>query len=124
MKALDAGATDFITKPFTGSDLLARARAHVSHRKQTAKLESQTTLDALTGLANKAGFQQRLQQDLAYARRHLQPMCVVRIELDDFRRLFLGYGREVAEGLLLRVAKMLQARIRKEDTAARIGLSG
>lgn len=124
MKALEAGATDFITKPFTGSDLLARARAHVAHRKQTAKLESQATVDALTGLCNKVGFQQRLQQDLAYARRHLQPMCLVRIELDDFRRLFLGYGREVAEGLLLRVAKMLQARIRKEDTAARIGLSG
>jgi two-component system, cell cycle response regulator len=124
MQALQGGATDFITKPFTASDLLARARAHASHRRKTAQLEAQTTLDALTGLANKAGFLQRLQQDLAYARRHLQPMCVVRVELDDFRRLFLGYGREVAEGLLLRVARMLQARIRKEDTAARIGLGG
>ena len=124
MRALQAGATDFITKPFTTTDLLARARAHVSHRKKTQQLEAQTTLDALTGLANRAGFLQRLQQDLAYARRHLQAMCVVRIELDDFRRLFLGYGREAAEGLLLRVAGMLQARIRKEDTAARIGLGG
>jgi diguanylate cyclase (GGDEF)-like protein len=124
MQALQAGATDFITKPFTTTDLVARARAHVSHRAKERQLEAQSTLDALTGLANRAGFLQRLQQDLAYSRRHLQPMCVVRIELDDFRRLFLGYGREVAEGLLLRVAKMLQARIRKEDTAARIGLGG
>ena len=100
MRALQAGATDFITKPFTTTDLLARARAHVSHRKKTQQLEAQTTLDALTGLANRAGFLQRLQQDLAYARRHLQAMCVVRIELDDFRRLFLGYGRETADGLL------------------------
>src|SRR5688572_19007606 len=66
MKALEAGATDFITKPFSGSDLLARARAHASHRQQTAKLESQSTIDALTGLCNKAGFLQRLHQDLAY----------------------------------------------------------
>lgn len=124
IQALDAGATDFITKPFTTTDLLARARAHVSHRNRTRQLEAQTTLDALTGLSNRAGFQQRLQQDLAYSRRHLQPLCVVRLELDDFRRLFLGYGREVADGLLLRIAKMLHARIRKEDTAARIGLGG
>ncbi len=124
MKALDAGATDFITKPFTTTDLLARARAHVSHRRMTRQLEAQSTLDPLTGLANRGGFLQRLQQDLAYARRHLQPMCVVRLELDDFRRLFLGYGREVAEGLIVRVGGMLQARIRKEDTAARIGLGG
>lgn len=124
MKALDQGATDFITKPFTTSDLVARARAHANYQRVTRQLQSQVAVDALTGLANKAGFMERLQQDMAYARRHQQPLCLVRLEVEDFRRFFLYYGRDLAEALVLQLARQLRGRIRKEDTAARIGLGG
>ncbi len=124
MQALDLGATDFISKPFTTTDLVARARAHASHRRVTRALQAQATLDALTGLLNKAGFLDRLQQDLAYSRRHVLPLSVVRLEIADFRRLFLYYGRDRAEALVLQVARLLRARIRKEDSVARIGLGG
>ncbi|MBW8312363.1 MAG: response regulator [Rhizobium sp.] len=124
MKALDQGATDFITKPFTTSDLVARARAHANYQRVTRQLQSQVAVDALTGLANKAGFMERLQQDIAYARRHQQPLCLVRLEVEDFRRFFLYYGRDLAEALVLQLARQLRTRIRKEDTAARIGLGG
>jgi len=50
VRALELGATDFITKPFTTIDLLARARAHASHQREAAQLRAQTTLDQLTGL--------------------------------------------------------------------------
>ncbi|GAB2501392.1 GGDEF domain-containing response regulator [Arenimonas alkanexedens] len=124
LRALEMGATDFITKPFSTIDLVARARAHASNQRITRQLQAQSTLDGLTGLSNKAGFVDRLQQDIAYARRHQQPLCLVRLEMTDFRRVFLYYGREAAEGLVLQVARLLRARIRKEDTAARIGLGG
>ncbi|HEY9144705.1 MAG TPA: response regulator, partial [Arenimonas sp.] len=122
MKALDLGATDFITKPFTTSDLVARARAHSTYQRVTRQLQSQVMLDGLTGLANKAGFMDRLRQDMAYARRHQQPLCLVRLDVEDFQRFFLHNGRDVAEALVLQVARLLRARIRKEDTAARVGL--
>lgn len=124
MMALDMGATDFITKPFSTTDLVARARAHANNQRITRQLQSQSTLDGLTGLSNRAGFLERLQQDIAYARRHQQPLCLVRLEMVDFRRFFLYHGRDVAEALVLQVARMLRGRIRKEDTAARIGLGG
>jgi two-component system cell cycle response regulator len=124
MQALDTGATDFITKPFTTSDLVARARAHATHQRVTRELQAQSMLDNLTGLANKAGLLDRLQQDIAYARRHQQPLSLVRLEIEDFRRFFLYYGRELADALVLQVARLVRARIRKEDTAARIGLGG
>lgn len=124
MKALDLGATDFITKPFSSTDLVARARAHANYQRITRQLQAQTTLDALTGLANKAGFTDRLQQDIAYARRHQQALTLVRLEIEGLRNIFLKHGREAAELLVLHVAKLLHARIRKEDTAARIGLGG
>lgn len=123
-KALDQGATDFITKPFSSVDLLARARAHANYRRITRKLEQQITQDALTGLANKAGLLDRLQQDLAFARRHAQPLTLVRIEIDDFRNLFLAHGKARAELAITHVAQRLRDCVRKEDTAARIGLAG
>lgn len=122
MKALDLGATDFITKPFTTSDLVARARAHSTYQRVTRQLQSQVAVDPLTGLANKAGFLDRLRQDMAYARRHQQPLCLVRLEIEDFQRFFLHNGREVSEALVLQVARHLRGRIRKEDTAGRVGL--
>ena len=122
MKALDMGATDFIGKPFTASDLIARARAHSTHQRVTRALQSQVTLDALTGLANRAGFQDRLQQDIAYARRHLQPLSLMLLEIEDFRRFFLHHGREAADAVLLQLAKLVRGRVRKEDTAGRVGL--
>ncbi len=123
-KALDLGATDFITKPFGSIDLLARARAHANYRRIAKRLEKQITLDELTGLSNKAGFLDRLQQDLAYARRHGAPLSLVRIEIDGFRDLFLRHGKPVAEGVIRHVAGVLRERVRKEDSAARMGLSG
>lgn len=124
MRALDMGATDFITKPFTTVDLLARARAHVNNQRITRRLQEQSRTDALTGLGNLAGFLDRLQQDIAYARRHQKVLSVVRLEIVDFRRLFLYHGRTVADALVLQVARLVRARIRKEDTGARVGLGG
>ena len=123
-RALELGATDFITKPFATIDLLARARAHASYQRETAQLRVQATLDPLTGLANKAGFLDRLQQDMAYARRHRQALMLARIEIGNFRAIFLQRGKEVGERLLTHVATLLRAAIRTEDTAGRVTLGG
>jgi diguanylate cyclase (GGDEF)-like protein len=124
LKALGLGATDFITKPFTSTDLVARARAHAKYQRITRQLQAQTTLDPLTGLANKPGFVDRLQQDIAYARRHAQALTLMRVEIDDLRAIFLKRGKDAAEQLVVCVSNLLRARIRKEDTAARVGLGG
>ena len=123
-KALDLGATDFITKPFGSVDLLARARAHANYRRMARKLEQQSTIDGLTGLSNKAGFVDRLQQDVAFAYRHAQPLTLVRVDIDRFRDIFLKHGKAAAEALVQHVASHLRNALRKEDSAARIGLSG
>lgn len=122
-KALDMGATDFITKPFNSTDLLARARAHAKYQRITRQLQEQSTVDTLTGLANKAGFMERLKQDIAFAKRHQQPLSLVRMEIDDFKKLFLSHGKDVADTVVMHIARIIRARIRKEDTAARIGLA-
>lgn len=122
-KALDMGATDFITKPFNSTDLVARARAHAKYQRVQKQLQEQSVMDLLTGLANKAGFMERLKQDISFAKRHQQPLSVVRLEIDDFKKLFLSHGKDVADTVVMHVARIIRSRIRKEDTAARIGLA-
>jgi diguanylate cyclase (GGDEF)-like protein len=122
MKALDMGATDFITKPFTSTDLVARARAHAKYQRITKELQEQSTLDALTGLMNKAGFTARLGQDVAFSHRHSQALTVARLEIEGLRDTFLAHGKGAAEGLVQHVAKLLKNYIREEDSAGRIGL--
>lgn len=123
-RSLHIGATDFITKPFSSLVLLARARAHATYQRITKQLQAQSTLDPLTGLANRPGFLDRLQQDIAYARRHQQAITLMRVEIDDLSSLLLQHGKGVVEQLVVHISKLIRPRIRKEDTAARVGLGG
>src|SRR5207344_1509622 len=111
MRALDLGATDFITKPFTTTDLVARARAHAKYQRITRQLQEQATSDPLTGLLNKTGFLVRVQQEISFSRRHGQPLTLVWLEIDDIRAIFLEHGKAVAERLVALVAHQIRTRI-------------
>ena len=122
-KALNMGATDFITKPFNSTDLLARATAHANYQRERKALAEQSTIDPLTGLGNQLYFNGRLKQELAFAARHGHSVSLVRADVDLFNKLFIKVGKEAADAVLKDVAKNIASLIRKEDTAARIGLS-
>jgi two-component system cell cycle response regulator len=76
-RASQAGATDFIGKPFDSVHLLARTQAHasahaVTHalQQETFSLEEKVTTDPLSGLPNEIAFMERGYQQLSYAIRH------------------------------------------------------
>jgi two-component system cell cycle response regulator len=127
-EARQAGATDFIGKPFDAVHLLARTQAHAnSHAvtntliKKNAALEERSTVDALTGCANEAAFMERSYQQLSYAIRHNQSLALFRIEIDRYDAIYRQYGKSFSESIILTLAKLLGAAIRQEDTVARIG---
>lgn len=122
-KALNMGATDFITKPFNSTDLLARATAHANYQRERKALAEQSTIDPLTGLGNQLYFNGRLKQELAFAARQDHSISLVRADVDVFNKLFIKLGKDAADAVLKDVAKVIGGLIRKEDTAARIGLS-
>ena len=128
--ALDKGASDFITKPFDSVQLQARAKAHVRFEQTARKLdetsdrlEKQAAVDALTGLGGRRYFCKAAGEQLAYARRHGTPFILLRMDLDDFDRLFINLGKEWAETILRRTGQTLQNIVRKEDMVARVGLA-
>ncbi len=126
-RAYACGATDFITKPLDGRQLLARARAHArldqgaplaSEAEQA--LETQSTTDALTGLKSRRYLVERGTEALAYARRHGEELSLLRIDIDDFRTLYDTHGHEPCQRLLAWLGRRLAAHCRTEDTAARL----
>jgi diguanylate cyclase (GGDEF)-like protein/PAS domain S-box-containing protein len=77
--------------------------------------------DALTGLANRALFNDRLQRDLASARRDQTSLALLFIDLDKFKPVNDQHGHAVGDLLLQEVAQRMQACVRDSDTVARIG---
>lgn len=122
-KALQQGATDFITKPFNSTDLKARAHAHATYQRNTRTLQEVASVDALTGLSNERSFKQHLEKDLSFVARHNHDIAILLLEVDSFNDLFLKIGRKGADSLIQQISKVLLKNVRKEDGLGRIGLA-
>ena len=85
------------------------------------ELRHQAFHDALTGLANRALFEDRLAHALAGARRHDHPIAVLFLDLDDFKTINDSLGHAVGDELLRTAARRIAAEVRVTDTAARLG---
>jgi diguanylate cyclase (GGDEF)-like protein len=77
--------------------------------------------DALTGLANRAWFEERLEEELSRARRSGQALSLGVVDLDSFREMNRAHGHAGGDLALQTVARRLRQSIRKSDVAARLG---
>src|SRR5437763_6582582 len=69
VQGLEYGANDYITKPFETVELLARLRNTLTHKSHHDALATQALTDPLTGLTNRRGLEQQLDQLLAHGAR-------------------------------------------------------
>ena len=128
LRALQAGAKDFISKPFEMAEVLARVHnmlevrllhgEAINHGKM---LESLALKDPLTGLANRRLLAERLSMVLVHARRNKSAMAVVYLDLDGFKQINDTLGHGAGDVLLKMVAGRMVATVREEDTVARLG---
>jgi len=92
-----------------------------SFKEYEAKLEFIAHHDSLTGLPNRALFQERFRQALVRARRHKATLAVLFIDLDEFKTINDSLGHHVGDELLQVVATRLQECVRESDVVARLG---
>ena len=94
----------------------------VTERKRLEdELKHQAFHDALSGLANRHLFRDRLEHALARAARSLTSLAVLFLDLDDFKLVNDSLGHAVGDELLVAVAGRLMGSLRSGDTAARFG---
>lgn len=142
VEALDAGANDFLTKPFHHQELLARLNAGMRivtleadlKRQQRAlqkanarmvmlnrKLEQAATTDELTGLPNRREIMNQLKRLWSNSLRYDQPLSCVMMDIDHFKRCNDGHGHTAGDTVLCHTAKLLGRSARTGDLVGRIG---
>lgn len=80
--------------------------------------------DALTGTGNRIAMDQALGRELELARRNLQPLSVLMLDIDHFKRVNDHYGHAVGDEALKAVAETIKDHLRNVDMAFRFGGEG
>lgn len=101
--------------------VVATIRDVTEQKQLEAQLEHQALHDPLTGLANRTLFEDRLEQALARSGRRGQPMGLLMLDIDAFKRINDSLGHTVGDDVLEQVGRRLERSIRDSDTAARWG---
>jgi diguanylate cyclase (GGDEF)-like protein len=127
-RGIDAGASFYLTKPFTGSVLVATVRAACERSDIERELrirlqfaEEHATTDGLTGLMNRRAFEGRLAEATANTERYREPLALVMLDLDHFKQVNDTFGHAGGDRVLLYFARALRRAVRAGDQAFRYG---
>ncbi len=121
LEGMDAGADDFITKPFDEEQLAARLRVAERIIALHQKLHIQATHDHLTGVWNRAAIMGHLRGEVERARRQSSHMGVIIADLDHFKRINDTYGHRTGDAVLQEAARRMQLALRPYDRLGRYG---
>lgn len=117
----DLGAVDYVCKPFKMPELRARLRSALRIQELMTMLAQRAQIDGLTGLWNRAYFDDRLAEEVAARDRTNRPLTLVMCDLDHFKALNDTHGHPAGDTVLEGFAQILTRNIRGMDVACRYG---
>jgi diguanylate cyclase (GGDEF)-like protein len=120
--ALEAGAVDFITKPFIQSVVRARVRTHLKLQRALNALERLASVDQLTGLCNRRVFDAQLISEFARHRRQGLSLGLIFIDIDFFKAYNDLDGHQAGDACLRQVSRLIEAATKRpSELVARYG---
>ena len=117
---LEVTVSNLLNDPSVGG-IVGNYRDVTERKVLEEQLAHQASHDALTGLANRVLFRDRLQHSLARGVRHGEPASILFLDLDDFKTVNDSLGHSAGDKMLVAVAERLSGSLRKSDMAARFG---
>lgn len=121
VKGLEAGADDFLIKPFDHQELRMRLRAGRRILELQEQLNKMAYYDSLTGLLNRLAIMNILRKELERAKREEQITSVIMCDLDYFKKVNDSYGHLCGDAVLQEAASRLKLGLRKYDSIGRYG---
>ena len=118
---LDAGAVDYIVKPFEQAELIARVRAALRTKAVRDGFVEQATRDGLTGLLNRREIDAHAEAAVSLAHRHGRSVSFLMVDIDHFKRINDRYGHAAGDEVLREVARRIFAACRTSDVVGRYG---
>jgi diguanylate cyclase (GGDEF)-like protein len=133
--SLEAGADDYLPKPYNEIELNARIYAALRTKalqdelreknrqleELLAQVELQSITDPLTGLRNRRYVETILEKELAKWKRYGTPLTCLMVDVDHFKKINDQHGHHAGDAALKGLAELLTRSLREADTAARWG---
>lgn len=126
--AFESGGRDYIPKPFSPAELVARVKATLREKslKDAAQKKAETfeilaITDPLTGIANRRYFDERLKEELGRSRRYNSDLSCAMVDIDNFKAVNDTYGHAVGDRVIVEVVNAIRQSIRAVDMPARYG---
>jgi two-component system cell cycle response regulator len=128
LEAMDAGADDFLAKPFDPAELKARLLAGKRIVELQQKLVSANNAlhfsashDFLTRVWNRGEILAFLRREMVRSRRSASPLGVVLVDVDNFKQINDKLGHQAGDHVLVELAKRFSGNLREYDGVGRYG---
>jgi len=121
IEGLEAGADDFLIKPFDREELKCRAKIGERIINLELQILELANTDALTGVLNRRAFMERMDQEIRRSLREDVPLSLILTDIDYFKRVNDRYGHQVGDLVLQRFTEQLSESSRPYDFVGRYG---